>query len=79
VKGLWLSGWNELGYWYATPEAWELNGNYRSLGYMRPLSIWAIQWAIERHPTLKQQEHRAAPPPSLAEVAVAVAVVDSDV
>ena len=48
VRGLWLSGWNELGYWYATPEAWELKGNYRSLGYMRPLSVWALQWAIDK-------------------------------
>jgi non-lysosomal glucosylceramidase len=48
VRGLWLSGWNELGYWYATPEAWELKGNYRSLGYMRPLSVWALHWAIEK-------------------------------
>lgn len=48
INGLWLSGWNELGYWYATPEAWELRGNYRSLGYMRPLSVWALQWAIEK-------------------------------
>jgi hypothetical protein len=48
INGLWLSGWNELGYWYATPEAWELKGNYRSLGYMRPLSVWALQWAIEK-------------------------------
>lgn len=92
ARGIWLSGWHEFGYWYATPEAWEQNGNYRSLAYvsnaargkmmravllaslmsnvllsslqfphqfilscrlhlptqMRPLSIWAIQWALER-------------------------------
>jgi len=57
INGLWLSGWNELGYWYATPEAWELKGNYRSLGYMRPLSVWALQWAIEKGSLL---EARAA-------------------
>ena len=32
--------------WFATPEAWEQNGNYRSLGYMRPLCVWAMQWAM---------------------------------
>lgn len=32
---------------FATPEAWEYNGNYRSLGYMRPLAIWAMQLANE--------------------------------
>jgi hypothetical protein len=36
------------GYWFATPEAWELSGNFRSLGYMRPLSIWAMQFALEQ-------------------------------
>jgi hypothetical protein len=49
VRGIWLSGWNELGYWYATPEAWEQSGNYRSLGYMRPLSVWAMQWALDKN------------------------------
>jgi hypothetical protein len=39
------------GYWFATPEAWDKNGNYRSLAYMRPLSIWAIQWAVKSRMT----------------------------
>ena len=61
VRGLWLSGWNELGYWYSTPEAWELKGNYRSLGYMRPLSVWAMQWAIEKQGLLaKRQDFQKA-------------------
>lgn len=47
ARGIHDYGWQELGYWFATPEAWEDNGNYRSLGYMRPLSIWAIQYAKE--------------------------------
>lgn len=29
IKGMWLAGWNDFGYWYATPEGWETNGNYR--------------------------------------------------
>ena len=33
---------------FQTPEAYTGNGSYRSLGYMRPLSIWAIQWAWEK-------------------------------
>ena len=37
-----------LGYGFQTPEAWEKQGRYRAIGYMRPLSIWSIQWAIEQ-------------------------------
>ena len=33
---------------FQTPEAIVANGNFRSLGYMRPLSIWAMQWALEK-------------------------------
>ena len=36
------------GYWFATPEAWDEGGNYRSLAYMRPLCIWAVQWAWQK-------------------------------
>lgn len=36
------------GYWFATPEAWDERGNYRSLAYMRPLCIWAMQWAWQK-------------------------------
>lgn len=46
IRGIWQSGWKDFGYWFATPEAWELNGNYRSIGYMRPLSVWALHWAM---------------------------------
>ncbi|KAK3236232.1 hypothetical protein CYMTET_53614 [Cymbomonas tetramitiformis] len=47
AHGLYVTGWKEAGYWFQTPEGWELSGNYRSLGYMRPLSIWAMQWALQ--------------------------------
>ncbi len=48
AQGIHNGGWKEFGYWFATPEAWERNGNYRSLGYMRALAIWAIQYALEQ-------------------------------
>ncbi len=48
AEGLYLAGWQEFGYWFMTPEAWDHEGNCRSLGYMRPLAIWAMQWAWER-------------------------------
>jgi non-lysosomal glucosylceramidase len=47
AQGIHDGGWQEFGYWFATPEAWELSGNYRSLGYMRALGIWAMQFAKE--------------------------------
>jgi len=31
-----------------TPEAWDADRGHRSLAYMRPLAIWAIQWAWDR-------------------------------
>ncbi len=33
-------------YAFQTPEAWTIDGYYRSLAYMRPLAIWAMQWAL---------------------------------
>lgn len=47
AQGIHDGGWQEFGYWFATPEGWERNGNYRSLGYMRALGIWAMQYAKE--------------------------------
>lgn len=44
-QGIHDGGWQDFGYWFATPEAWDVNGNYRSLGYMRPLSIWAMEYS----------------------------------
>jgi non-lysosomal glucosylceramidase len=31
------------GYWFRTPEAWEVDGNYRASMYMRPAAIWAME------------------------------------
>ncbi|CAL1530739.1 unnamed protein product [Lymnaea stagnalis] len=45
--------WDVLGLHFQTPEAYTLNQGYRSLAYMRPLAIWAIQWALEKfHPNM---------------------------
>ncbi|KAF7102149.1 hypothetical protein CFC21_103329 [Triticum aestivum] len=50
AKGAHDAGWGRDGFGYAfqTPEAWtsDAGGGYRSLHYMRPLSIWAMQWAL---------------------------------
>jgi len=31
------------GYWFRTPEAWDITGNYRASMYMRPAAIWAME------------------------------------
>jgi len=46
--GVYDSAYNRFGYFFQTPEAWNQYGHYRSISYMRPLAIWAIQWAWER-------------------------------
>jgi non-lysosomal glucosylceramidase len=49
AKGIYTCSYELRGYWFQTPEAWNTNGDFRSLGYMRPLSVWAIQWEIDRN------------------------------
>ncbi|KAJ3678496.1 hypothetical protein LUZ60_002299 [Juncus effusus] len=48
AEGVFITGWSDEsnGYWFQTPEAWTIDGHYRSLVYMRPLAIWAMQWAV---------------------------------
>jgi non-lysosomal glucosylceramidase len=48
AKGAVRTTFVDRGYWFQTPEAWDRNGNYRAIAYMRPLAIWAMQWAWER-------------------------------
>jgi non-lysosomal glucosylceramidase len=47
ARGVYRVAWEERGYWFQTPEAWKGAGDYRSLAYMRPLAIWAMQWALD--------------------------------
>ncbi|KAL3620800.1 hypothetical protein CASFOL_035712 [Castilleja foliolosa] len=55
--GVYEVAWSEEGRGYAfqTPEGWDFEGRYRSLGYMRPLAIWAMQWALTQHKFPKQE------------------------
>lgn len=48
AQGIYKMTYHELGYWFQTPEAWDYMGDFRSLAYMRPLAIWAMQWAREK-------------------------------
>lgn len=60
ASGVYETGWSEEGGGYAfqTPEAWNIDGQYRSMAYMRPLAIWAMQWALSQAKT-RNQEPRA--------------------
>lgn len=42
-------------YAFQTPEGWNVDDQYRSLGYMRPLAIWAMQWALTRPKTSRPE------------------------
>ncbi|KAK4747682.1 hypothetical protein SAY87_014268 [Trapa incisa] len=46
--GIYETSWSEngLGLAFQTPESWNNEDQYRSLCYMRPLAIWAMQWAL---------------------------------
>eukprot|EP00123_Amoebidium_parasiticum_P015949 comp23214_c0_seq2/m.37800 comp23214_c0_seq2/g.37800 ORF comp23214_c0_seq2/g.37800 comp23214_c0_seq2/m.37800 type:complete len:542 (-) comp23214_c0_seq2:120-1745(-) len=57
ARGVYKFVWEVEGMAYQTPEGYYPEGNYRSLGYMRPLSIWSIQHAW------RQAKGRKAPPP----------------
>ncbi|XP_071706483.1 uncharacterized protein [Rutidosis leptorrhynchoides] len=48
AEGIFTAGWSEDGFGYAfqTPEGWTMDGSFRSLVYMRPLAIWAMQRAL---------------------------------
>lgn len=47
AEGCYRTVWEQTGMAFQTPEAYCEKGIYRSLAYMRPLSIWAIQLALD--------------------------------
>jgi len=47
AEGVVKTTYYRTGYWFQTPEAWDGKAMYRSLAYMRPLSIWAMQWEMK--------------------------------
>ncbi|KAG6423027.1 hypothetical protein SASPL_113410 [Salvia splendens] len=56
AEGIFLASWSDEGYGYAfqTPEGWTTDGHFRSLIYMRPLAIWAMQWALSSSKTIRK-------------------------
>lgn len=49
ANGIYNTVYNKIGLGFQTPEALFSNKAYRSVAYMRPLSIWAIQFAWETY------------------------------
>jgi len=41
--GLYHVIYESKGYWFRTPEAWDVNGNFRASMYMRPAAVWALE------------------------------------
>lgn len=41
--GLYHVIYEAKGYWFRTPEAWDVNGNFRASMYMRPAAVWAME------------------------------------
>ncbi|MBI3591694.1 MAG: glucosylceramidase [Candidatus Melainabacteria bacterium] len=42
AHGIYSVVYEKKGYWFRTPEAWDVNGNFRASMYQRPGSIWAF-------------------------------------
>jgi non-lysosomal glucosylceramidase len=41
--GVYHVTYESKGYWFRTPEAWDISGNFRASMYMRPAAIWAME------------------------------------
>ncbi|XP_010437602.1 PREDICTED: non-lysosomal glucosylceramidase-like isoform X1 [Camelina sativa] len=60
ASGIYEAVWSDRGLScsFQTPEAWNMNDEYRSLCYMRPLAIWAIQWALTRTGSFEEEKQK---------------------
>jgi non-lysosomal glucosylceramidase len=48
--GVYHTTYETKGYWFRTPEAWDITGNYRASMYMRPAAIWAMEMTRPARP-----------------------------
>jgi non-lysosomal glucosylceramidase len=48
AEGIYRAIYQDFGLFFQTPEAINADGVYRATGYMRPLAVWAMQWALDR-------------------------------
>ncbi|OUC48206.1 adaptin region [Trichinella nativa] len=56
ASGIYKSCFESFGMHYQTPEALYEKKWFRAVGYMRPLSIWAIQWYLDVREDISQHE-----------------------
>jgi non-lysosomal glucosylceramidase len=43
THGIYHVIYESKGYWFRTPEAWDVKGNFRAGMYMRPMAVWALE------------------------------------
>jgi non-lysosomal glucosylceramidase len=48
AKGVNNVVWRDRGYFFRTPEAYDSKGLFRASMYMRPGSIWAMEYALDK-------------------------------
>jgi non-lysosomal glucosylceramidase len=51
--GVYHTTYETKGYWFRTPEAWDITGNYRASMYMRPAAIWAMEMTRPASPAAR--------------------------
>ncbi|PAV87241.1 hypothetical protein WR25_15110 [Diploscapter pachys] len=68
ASGCYYSCFERSGLQYQTPEAMYETKYYRAIGYMRPLSIWALQWVLNgKHKQSSQCSQREQPDTTTAD------------
>jgi len=66
--GIYHVSYETKGYWFRTPEAWEISGNYRASMYMRPAAIWAMEMTQPPKTTVENRKPVSAATGSAAGV-----------
>ena len=61
--GLYHVIYESKGYWFRTPEAWDITGNFRAGMYMRPMAIWALEMTPARPRGPERDSTRTGAPP----------------
>jgi hypothetical protein len=45
--GVYHASYETKGYWFRTPEAWDISGDFRASMYIRPAAIWTMEMMPE--------------------------------
>ncbi|MGB8260923.1 MAG: non-lysosomal glucosylceramidase [Terracidiphilus sp.] len=48
ARGVYNVVWRDRGYFFRTPEAYDIRGLYRASMYMRPGAIWSMEYALDK-------------------------------